>query len=777
MIALRLMFFRRLSLMACLAAVGMPLPTHAQPAGAPSAAREATVDGITFPKTSVFEVLTMYESLTGKRIIRDSNLSGPELSIVVAGPMPKSEAIRILESSLLLSGYSIIPVDERTVKVLGPSRAPRSEGLPLYTDETILPMLGDRVISFFKPLKFLAPADAIPVVQGVVQANAFGAITAAPSANAVIITDKTPVVEKALAVLELIDREPAQVVTRFVPLERANVEDVVELLDEMFGTAATDSSSATGNNAPPAPAAAIDPETGVPMPGPPVQTTGQYEDRILPGKTKFLADTRTNRILVITRAENIRYVSEVIRQLDAAGSFEQPFVRALNYLSVVDAFPVLTDMLAEANQEGSGAASPQATPQNPFTQGGGGQGGGFGSGQGGSGSSGGGFSRPDRLTNEAMQTPPLSASLGNIRLIGDTSENTIIVYGPPDTKQRAKQILELLDRRPRQVYLAAVIGQLRVGDDLDYGVSYLVRYQNFRPLRSLIGDNSDGAAGSVLSPRLFPGIDVLPDPSSLVNPDTFAALSGLTIYGSIAESVDVFARFLETTNRFQTLARPVVYTTNNKKATILSGQRVPVPTSTLTTATGGGINNNGTAVTSNIQFQDVVLKLEVIPLINSDDEVNLIIAQTNDSIIGFDRISDNDVPRIATQEITTSVRVKSGSTIVLGGLITEQNERLTDGIPYISKIPIIGPIFGGSNSKSAEKSELIVMIQPIVVDTEDDAQRASMQEGMRSQLGSDAYELTARPAPYNMDAPPVPTPSPTPKKRSWIPWMRPKAKN
>jgi general secretion pathway protein D len=763
----------------CLAGLLVCLATPfaaAQQAPAPSPA--GMVDGITFPKTSVFEVLAMYESLTGKRIIRDSNLAGPELSIVVAGPMPKSEAIRIIESSLLLNGYSIVPVDDRTVKVLGPSRAPRSEGLPLYTDEAILPLLGDRVISFFKPLRFLAPADAIPVVQGVVQANAFGAITPAPSANAVIITDKTPVVEKALAVLELIDREPAQVVTRFVPLERANVEKVVEMLDQMFGTSESDTAS-SGNAAPPAPPAAIDPQSGDPVPAASAPPTGQYEDRILPGKTKFLADTRTNRILVITRAENFRYLNEVIRQLDAAGSFEQPYVRAMNYLSVVDAFPVLADMLAEGGDEGAtGAGSPQATPQNPFAQGGG-QSGAFGGGQGGFGSSGGGLSRPDRLTNEAMQTPPLSASLGNIRLIGDTSENTIIVYGPPDSKERAKQILELLDRRPRQVYLAAVIGQLRVGDDLDYGVSYLVRYQNFRPLRSLIGDDSDGAAASVLSPRLFPGVDILPDPSSLVSPDTFASLSGLTIYGSIAESVDVFARFLETTNRFQTLARPVVYTTNNKKATILSGQRVPVPTSTLTTATGGGITGDGTAVTSNIQYQDVVLKLEVIPLINSDDEVNLIIAQTNDSIIGFDRISDNDVPRIATQEITTSVRVRSGSTIVLGGLITDQNERLTDGIPFISRIPVIGPILGGSTSKSAEKSELIVMIQPIVVDSEDQMQRASMQEGMRTQLGSDAYELTARPAPYIMDAAPVttPAPSPTPKKRSWLPWIRPKTGN
>ena len=717
----------------------------------------------------------MYESLTGKRLIRDSNLAGPELSIMVNGPIPKSEAIRIIESSLLLNGYSIIPVDESTVKVLGPSRAPRTEGVPLYTDPRQLPEGGDRVLSFFRPLRFLTPDEAIPVVQGVVQSNAFGSVTPAPTANAVIITDKTPVILKALAVLDLIDLEPAQVVTRFIELERASAEKVVEMLNEMFGT--EESANTPGTPAAPAaPAAQINPATGEAVPGtapvPAFASGGRYEDRILIGKTRFLADERTNRILVITREENVRYVSEVIRQLDVAGSFEQPLVRPLNYLSVIDAFPVLTDMLTEAGEDNADQAQPQATPASPFSNQGGT--GGLGSGGPAGTSSTGGFSRPDRLSDESRQSPPLSATLGNIRLIGDTSANSIIVYGPPDSKERARQILDILDRRPRQVYLAAVIGQMRVGDNLDYGVSYLVRYQNFRPLQNLLSNNQDGAAGSVFSPSLFPGIDVLPDPSSLVSPDTFAQLSGLTIYGSIAESVDVFARFLETTNRFEALARPVVYTTNNKKATILSGQRVPVPTSTLTSTTPG-LGDNA-AITSNIQFQDVVLKLEVIPLINADNEVNLIIAQTNDNIIGREEISGNQVPIIATQEITTSVRVPNGSTIVLGGLITNENERRTDGIPYVSKIPVIGPILGGSTTRREEKRELIVMIQPVVVEDNDTGFRESMTEGMKTELGSDAYEMLARPAPFIENAAPVvtPTPTPAPRKKSWFPWFGPK---
>ncbi|MEX1118271.1 MAG: secretin N-terminal domain-containing protein [Terrimicrobiaceae bacterium] len=722
---------------------------------------------IQFPKSSVLDVLALYESLTGKRMIRDSNLAGPELSIMVSQPVPRAEAIRIIESSLLLNGYTIVPVDQNTIKILGPARMARSEGLPLFTEISQITNTGDQVVSFFVPLKFIAPQEAAGVITGVVPPNAYGSIVPVPTANAIIITDKTPVILKALGIVGLIDQEPAKVVTRFIQLQRADAEKVVETLNEMFGTADPNAPVTTAPaNAPPPTTPEGDPSAAV---GAVSTSAAQYEDRLLQGKSRFIADKRTNRVLVVTRTENYRYLSEVIGQLDAAGSFEQPLVKVLNYLSVNDAFPVLESMLQERGETTAGTAG-QNQGQQPSTinpnQGGGFQD----SGRNNSGG-GGGLGRPDRLSDEALQSPPLAATLGNVSIIGDTSANSIIVYGPPDAKERAKQILDLLDKRPRQVYLAAVIGQLRIGDNMDYGVSYLVRYQNFSPIRNIIGETDEsGAAGSVLSPRLFPGIDALPDPSSLLSPETFAQLSGLTIYGSIAESVDVFARFLETTNRFTTLSRPVVYTTNNKKATILSGQRVPVPVSTLTSTTPGLGDNN--SVTSNIQYEDVVLKLEVVPLINSDNEVNLIIAQTNDNIVGSELISGNEVPIIATQEITTSVRVKSGSTIVLGGLITDDDEKNTDGIPYLNRIPVVGPIFGGSASKRKSRSELIVMIQPIVVDSEIDSVRASDREGGRTILGEDAHALAAQPAEFHRAAPA--TEAPTPKPKSWFPWSKPK---
>jgi type II secretion system protein D len=745
---------------------GAPVtPTLAPPA--PAKPPESV--SITFPRNSVLDVISFYETLTGKRIIRDSNLAGQELSIMVAKPVSREDAIGIIESSLLMNNYSIVPVDDQTIKILGPSRAPRTEGLPLLSEAQSLPADGDKVLSFYKPLSFISPEEAIAVVQGVVQINAYGSVVPVPNTNAIILTDKTPVIRKALGILDLIDVEPARVVTEFVQLQRANAERVVEMLDEMFGK--EDPAKAKGPNTQQTPANPQNPETP--------QAAGtasgaRYENRLISGKAKFLADKRTNRILVVTRVENYRYVRDVISQLDSAGNFEQPFTRILNYVPVNDVFPVLTDMLSDPDSEkqgGTGQTGQNGSNNNPLNQNNNNNSSGGLGGMGGD-----GISKPDRLSNESQQGAPQSATIGEIRLIADNNSNSIIIFGPPESKARAKQILDILDQRPKQVYLAVVIGQLRLSKGVDYGVSYLIRNKGFQPLNNLLGiSDASGAAATSLSPSILPG-GTFPNAASIVNPSSLtpalSSLAGLTIYGSIADSVDVFARFLESTERFRTLSRPVIYTTNNRKATILSGQKVPVPTQSLTSATGGGISGNGSAITSNIQYQDVVLKLEVIPLINSDREVNLIIAQTNDNVIGTDTISGNKVPIIATQEITTSVRVPNGATIVLGGLISEDKERGVEGMPYISDIPVVGSLLGGRTQSKVRKNELIVMIQPFVVDSNHELMKASAYEGDRSPLGRDGQAMTA-PIAEQKTPPAVWTPTPLPpekKKKFRWPW-------
>jgi type II secretion system protein D len=721
-----------------------PLSTQAQQSAAPDHTTEEApsnekMDTLQFPHASVADVLMYYEQLTGKKIIRDSNLSGPELSIMVSKEIPQHEAVAMIESSLLLNGYTLLPVDEKTIKILGPNHPARTEALPLYLEESQLPQDGDKLVSFYKKLHFLNPDEASTILQGIIQVSPYTSLISIPNTSALVITEKTSVIRKAIALLDIIDREPSQIITEFIPLERANAEKVVETLNTMFGISG-------GGSHPSAP----------PQGNQGAAVTSASDFHLLSGKPQFIADKRTNRVLIIVKAENYKYLRELISKLDQPAESSLPLVRPLNYLSVNDVFPVLLDMLkgkddAENGQTGQGTSNASPTPRQ--NQGNSSSGSSSGSG----GSSQGAVANTADKLSDPEQSAPQSVTIGNTSLIADPNANSIIVYGPADVQRRAKDIIDLLDQRPKQVYLAAVIGQLQLNEGLDYGASWFAKINN-GGTNNLVGAALNNTFAGVLTNLVSSGL------TNAINAFP-SSLTGLTVYGTVAQGISTYAHFLESTGKFRTLSRPVVYTSNNKKATIFSGQNVPVPTSTLTSTTPGIA---GSSIQANIQYQPVVLKLEVIPLVNSDKEVNLVIAQHNDKIGDYVNIGGNSVPNILTQELTTTVRVPNGSTIVLGGLITDDKQVDDSGIPYISKIPVLGPLIGGRSNKTRKRSELVIMIQPVVVDSNAAMEKASAEEGAESELGQRAMSIKDRLEP---------SPTPTPKKKGFHLFQLPKIDN
>jgi type II secretory pathway component GspD/PulD (secretin) len=170
----------------------------------------------------------------------------------------------------------------------------------------------------------------------------------------------------------------------------------------------------------------------------------------------------------------------------------------------------------------------------------------------------------------------------------------------------------------------------------------------------------------------------------------------------------------------------MVFTSNNKKAIIASGTEIPVPVSTLSSLqpTVGGspgiVNNFGTQ--SSIQFKKVALQLEVVPLINSEKEVTLDILQKLDSVADSTNIDGNLIPNIATRYIKTTVSAPNCSTIVLGGLITDNKRKNKTGIPLLSRIPVIGGLFRNT-AEVNNRTELIVLLRPEVALTKLDIYR------------------------------------------------------
>src|SRR6202022_2644704 len=212
------------------------------------------------------------------------------------------------------------------------------------------------------------------------------------------------------------------------------------------------------------------------------------------------------------------------------------------------------------------------------------------------------------------------------------------------------------------------------------------------------------------------------------------AASGPNVYLAAGNTLASVVHVLSSTGRFRVISRPMVFTSNNKKAIIASGTEIPVPVSTLSSLVNA--TNNGTNVgqQSNIEFKKVALQLEVVPLINSDKEVSLDILQKIDSLAGSTIISGNSIPNIATRYIRTNVSAANGATIVLGGLIQDSKTRNTSGIPILDRIPYIGALFRNTTNNKM-RTELIILMRPEVTLTKLDIYRLRQKSEDRTHFG------------------------------------------
>jgi len=711
-------------------------------------------DTIQFPNNPVSDFLLVYEKLKGVTLIKDASLlaGGANLSLTLNQPVSKAEAIRLLESTLLLNGYAFIAVDKNSVKVIntGAGKNPRSEGVFLFTNESELPE-GEVVASYVMPLTHLAAADAVPIFEQFITLHPYGSLVPVPVANQVLITENSTLIRRLIDVRNLIDIPAPEKKSEFIALSQANADRVVELITTILekreeSSGGGGAKAATGQPAQPSVPglAAGAGSTGVTISG------GKSG---FAGDIQLIADTRTNRILVIASPFDFTAIKALIQQFDIAVELTDPYEHALNYVAATDMLQILGDMLKEEGDDGGDGAK-GGSKSTGKVSGGIGAGGGVTGGVAGSSSSSG--KKADVLTEPGEEQAAESLIVGKTKLIADNRANSILVIGQPEAKDKVKAILTKLDKKPMQVYLATVIGQLTVSNDDEFAVNILQKY---------IGSNRTGSASVMGGNRVIdPGTVVYGSTSNGIPTSQFQAgktplttqqaqqigqiaqmatgvLPGMQIATFILGSIDLYINALTATTRFRIASRPAVFTANNKKATIYNGKKIAVPTSTVTTLGGGG---SATATSgsqqSNIQYQDVVLKIEVVPLINSAKEISLKIVQTNDTLSTSSQAVGGgvNVPDINTQELNTTVIVPDRATILLGGLVTQQDTKNVAGVPFLSTIPLMGNLFK-STSDVTNRQELVVMIQPSVIQSNLELGEASKTE--RDLTGFSAKEL------------------------------------
>ena len=744
------------------APVPVPVPVIVTPVPLPVVTVAATSAPVRLQLTDLRGILDFYERLTKKRLVYDNTVAGnTPITIAVAGEVPPDEAVRIIEISLLLNGITLVPVERSSiVKVIGTGKNPRSAAIPIISDEMAIPD-GEHVITFIKKLDYADPIELQTLLMTYVGASPLTNVTPLPKSQSILITENTAVIRGLLRIIREVDVRPADVFSEFVTLERADAKDVLEKLVSIFQK---DSAPGATPGAPrgaqvPRPVTIMPDGTPLP-PGTTAVVTAPdsveirggalSEDAIVVGKIKLTADVRTNRIHVIARKKGLEFITKLIREFDTSVAFGEPATRPLKFISASEVLDVVVKAISDpgAKEEGGGAGGGVPRPGQTGGRSGGGTsllgnsggGGGFGSNSGGGGG-GGGVTGGSELDTEPVDTVPEARIVGTTKIIADKNANAIIVIGNADARVKVFKLLDQLDRRIPQVMLHAIIGELNISNRMQFGVDYIIRNAGLgvSPVTVTGGTTTGtttgttgtttgttttgttttttGTSASNLASFGSGNAPVL-NLNNLINQDRVSQIaaggaSGLTGFFTAGNSLSAVVTALENTGRFTVINRPSVFTRNNKKAIIASGQEIAVPQNIQSSVNSVQAGSNGIVTNSSVQYKNVTLQLEIVPLINSDKEVSLDILQRNNEVSGSTRIDNNDIPTIATRYVRTSVTLPNQSTLILGGLIKSSVNRAKTGIPFLKDIPLLGALFS-TTTKEKVRTELVILIRPEV---------------------------------------------------------------
>ena len=430
-------------------------------------------------------------------------------------------------------------------------------------------------------------------------------------------------------------------------------------------------------------------------------------------------------------AENVKRMMEVLAKVDVVPIQEfEPIVIPIKYALAGD----IADVIGSLTSGGGGTTrvGAQQTRAGLSTGGFGGGGGlggagGFGGGQpgqpgynpqgttglGAGGGLGSGAAARSSFAGRLQQIVNRAATagdivvLGNTKIIADERTNSLLIFASKSDINTIRDIIEKLDVVLAQVIIEALVLEVGLNDDFEFGISYLQR-------RKALGGGAEGA-GAIINP-------VSPAPS---NPNILDNVSSNVLQGGFSYfarwgDFDVALRAAASDGRVSVLSRPRVQTSHAVEANLFVGETRPYPTSSQF----GGVYGSY----SSIQQLQIGITLSVLPLINPDGLVVMDIRQKIQDIGDSVTIQGvGEVPSTIDREANAKVAVRDGESVVLGGLISSTKSEGRSGVPLLKDIPVLGALFR-STSKDSRRRELMVFIRPTVLPTPEAAAIAAAAE-------------------------------------------------
>lgn len=311
----------------------------------------------------------------------------------------------------------------------------------------------------------------------------------------------------------------------------------------------------------------------------------------------------------------------------------------------------------------------------------------------------GGVQEPRRLESSAPAIQGFSTGEGGLRVIADDTNNALVILGTESDHRLIRSALRDLDVPPLQVLIEATIAEVTLTEELRFGLQWFFNSGNSDVTLSSF---SNGTVGQV-----FPGFNYVFDNNS----------DARVVLDALEEITDV-----------QIISSPQLMVLNNHSALLQVGDQVSVVTRS---AVSPKVDLADAPIVNTFEYKDTGVILRVTPRVNAGGLVMIDIEQEVSSVVLATTSDPNRSPTIQQRRIQSTIAVRSGETVALGGLIQEKVQTRDSGIPYISRIPIIGNLFKTSKDISV-RTELLILITPRVIANHEELREIT--EELRSRL-------------------------------------------
>jgi general secretion pathway protein D len=307
--------------------------------------------------------------------------------------------------------------------------------------------------------------------------------------------------------------------------------------------------------------------------------------------------------------------------------------------------------------------------------------------------------------------PPV---LQGVRITADTVNNTLLIYADQENYRIIASTLQQVDQPQLQVAIDATIAEVTLTDELSYGVQAFLTSRN-------LGLKPD--TGSILNTQAGAG-PVAATAGTVANAFINRAFPGFNFLIGSEASPSAILDALHTVTSVKVLSNPSLVVVNNQVATLQVGDSVPVSTGSATS-----VLTTGAPIVNTIDYRNTGIILHVSPRINANGNVRLDVEQEISSVQPTP--SPTLTPTVSERKVKSSVSVATGQTVLLAGLISEQQNKNRNGIPLLDQIPGFGDGFSHQDNTST-RTELIIFIRPQIIRDGTDAHFVA--EELRSKL-------------------------------------------